>query len=302
MERARVQTEYKASYDVLLNGEVYTASLRGHFHTGAYTDFPKVGDYVQVEHVGDGKVVIDTVEPRQNAIMRLAPHDQIPQVMVANVDYLLIVMGLDADFSIPRLERYIALARQSEVEPVIVLNKADITESLTAQVVAAESAAGVISVHVVTAQSGIGMEALLPYVTDNKTTVLLGSSGAGKSTITNWFMTEAAQETNTLRERDGRGRHTTTTRQLFALPTGGFLIDTPGIRELALLSDEAAAADAFLDIEELTHSCRFANCDHEKSDGCAVIAAMDTGTLASDRYHRYLKLKHGEERVRRTRY
>jgi len=302
MERARVQTEYKASYDVLLEGRVYTASLRGHFHTGAYTDFPKVGDYVLVERIDDEKVVIDSVEPRQNAIMRLAPHDQIPQVMVANVDSLLIVMGLDADFSIPRLERYLALARQSEVTPVVVLNKVDIAPDAASQIAAVQAVVAEVPVHVVAATNGTGMDALLPYVSAGNTAVLLGSSGAGKSTITNWLQTVVVQETNTLRERDGRGRHTTTTRQLFVLPTGGYLIDTPGIRELALLSDEAAAADAFADIEELTHSCRFTNCDHEKSAGCALLAAIEAGTLAPDRYRRYLKLKRGEERLRRTRY
>lgn len=302
MGTGRVYADYGSSYDVWCEGKLYRAALRGHFHTGAYTGFPKVGDYVTLEPAGAGRAVISEVLPRENAIVRLAPHDQVPQVMVANVDYLLIVMGLDADFNIARLERYMALARQSEVAPVIVLNKADVLPDTTEVRAAVTAVAGAIPTHVVSAETGVGMDALLPYVAEGKTVVLLGSSGAGKSTITNWFLAADAQETNTQRERDGRGRHTTTTRQLFMLPTGGFLIDTPGIRELALLSDEDAAADAFADIDALADRCRFSNCDHEKSAGCAIVAAVAAGTLDPKRYERYLRLKRGDARLRRTRY
>ncbi len=302
MQTGRVVAEYRASYDVMIDGVVHTASLRGHFHDAETTRFPKVGDYVTVATTGDQRVVIEEVLSRTNAIARLAPHDNVPQIMVANVDYLLIVMGLDSDFSIPRLERYIALAFQSDVQPVIVLNKADVVLDTTEFTAAVAAVADGVPVCLVSAVTGAGMDQLLPYVSNGKTVVLLGSSGAGKSTITNYLLAAAAQPTQGLRERDGRGRHTTTHRQLFMLPTGGYLIDTPGMRELALVSEEEAAADAFGDIDELATQCRFTNCDHEKSAGCAILAAVASGEVEAERFERYLKLLRGDERIRRVRY
>lgn len=298
----RISAEYRASYDVLLaDGKVVSATLRGHFHE-AGAEFPKVGDYVTVAMVDAGRAVIEAVAPRTNVIARIAPHDGIPQVMVANVTHVLIVMGLDADFSIPRLERYVALALQSGAEPVVVLNKADLAPNLDAQRAAVAASAEGFPVVVVTATTGVGVDQLIPYTTAGHTLVLLGSSGAGKSTLTNVLLGSAVQPTNTLRERDGRGRHTTTTRQLFVLPGGGHLIDTPGMRELALLDEAGGAADAFGDIEALATTCRFSNCDHEKSAGCAIQAALSSGELDRDRFTRYLRLKRGDERVRRVRY
>jgi len=302
MKRARVIAEYRASYDVLYEDTVFTASLRGHFHEATTTGFPKVGDYVAVVNTGDGRLVIEAVFPRLNYIARLAPHDNTLQVMVANVDYILIVMGLDGDFNIPRLERYMALAAQSNVAPVIILNKSDIALDVPTQLRAVTAVTLDAPVVVVSAITGVGMELLLPYVQAGKTVVLLGSSGAGKSTITNYLVATAAQPISGLRERDGRGRHTTTHRQLFVLRTGGFLIDTPGMRELALVSEVDAAADAFADIEALANKCRFRNCDHNKSDGCALKKAVQQGTLEPARLTRYIKLRQGGERLRRVRY
>lgn len=302
MQTGRVVAEYRASYDVMIDDVLQTASLRGHFHDAEVTSFPKVGDYVTVSTTGDQRVVIEEVHPRTNAIARLAPHDNVPQIMVANVDYLLIVMGLDSDFSIPRLERYIALALQSDVQPVIVLNKADVVDDASEFTTTVAAAADGVPVCLVSAVTGAGMDQLLPYVSNGKTVVLLGSSGAGKSTITNYLLAATAQPTQGLRERDGRGRHTTTHRQLFVLPTGGYLIDTPGMRELALVSEEEAAADAFGDIDKLATECRFNNCDHEKSAGCAILAAVAVGEVEEERFLRYLKLLRGDERLRRVRY
>ncbi len=302
MPIARVSAEYRASYDVLLDGQLCSATLRGHFHDGAGEAFPKVGDFVQVSEIEPGKVLIEAIEPRHTVIARTAPHDGTVQVMVANVDYMLIVMGLDADFSIARLERYLALAAQSAVSPVIILNKCDVAVALKQQRAAVAAVALDVPVLVLSATTGEGVDALAPFTSHGKTVVLLGSSGAGKSTLTNRVLAAAVQPTNTLRGYDGRGRHTTTHRQLFVLPTGGYLIDTPGMRELALLNEELAAADVFGDIDTLATQCRFANCDHVKSAGCALLAHLASGTLAPERYNRYLKLRSGKERLRRVRY
>lgn len=298
----RVIAEYRASYDVLFNEAVYTASLRGHFHEAPGYAFPKVGDYVTLAEAAPGKMVIENVLPRHNTITRLAPHDGTLQVMVANVDYLCIVMGLDADFNIARLERYLALADQSNVAPVIILNKADHAENRAVLEEAVVAIAPHVPVHMVSALTGEGMDALQPYVASGKTLVLLGSSGAGKSTITNYLMRTRTQATTGLRERDGRGRHTTTHRQLFILPTGGHLIDTPGMRELALIAPEEGMGETFADVERIMNQCRFSNCDHDKSDGCAVQAALLQGTLTPERWKQYQKIAHNEERVRRVRY
>lgn len=302
MVQGRISAEYKASYDVLIEDDVVTATLRGSFHEGDATDFPKVGDYVMVSPVEAGKVVIESILPRQNVIARIAPHDAVPQVMVANVDYLLIVMGLDADFSIPRLERYLALAWQSNTTPVVVLNKSDVASDRATQEAMVREVAPDVAIHVISARTGEAIDELVPYTTAGTTVVLLGSSGAGKSTITNCLLAAAAQPTNTLRERDGRGRHTTTHRQLFVLPAGGHLIDTPGMRELALLDEVAGANDAFADLHAIALTCRFTNCDHDKSAGCALQAAVAAGEIDAERVERYLKLQRGEERVRRVRY
>lgn len=289
MKTARVIEEHKTNYVIRAGAEEYLATVRGTFFEEG--GFPKVGDYVQYEDVGDSKAVIESIEPRSSVIVRKAAHTGEEQVIVANVDLIFIVMGLDGDFNVSRLERYILLARQSGVAPVIVLNKCDSVEDVEGYVVAVTEAVGDVPVHAVSAKTGEGMESLLEYFTEDVTAVLLGSSGAGKSTITNWLLSERAQETQSVREDDSHGRHTTTHRELFSLPGGGYLIDTPGMRELGVFNSEEDEEEVFALLDELAAQCRFPNCDHEKSAGCAILEAVASGKISERQLANYQKLQ-----------
>jgi ribosome biogenesis GTPase len=290
MQTARVIEERRTNYLLQNNeGGEFLATVRGSFFTER--DFPKVGDFVEYTTLGDGKAVIEAIEPRRSTIVRRAVDGTGEQVLVANVDLICIVMGLDGDFNPSRLERYLLLARESKVMPVVVLNKADMVDDLAEYTEQVESVTEAVPVHVVSALTGAGMETLLSYFTTETTAVLLGSSGAGKSTITNWLLREDKQAVQAVRTDDSHGRHTTTSRQLFVLPTGGFLIDTPGMRELGVYSTEESEADTFSKLDELSLQCRYSNCDHEKSDGCAILTAIEVGEVEARQLQNYLKLQ-----------
>lgn len=289
MTIGRVTEAHRSHYTVLVDGLEKLATVRGSFHTEG--EFPKVGDYVSLELLADEKAVIEAIEPRRSIIKRRGAEDDEVQVIAANVDLIIIVMGLDGDFNISRLERYLLLAQQSEIEVIIVLNKTDIATDLAAQVTAVTTVAGNVPVYAVAARTGDGLAAVAQHITTMTTAVLLGSSGAGKSTITNWLLQEDRQAVRETRVDDARGRHTTTSRQLFSLPSGGFLIDTPGMRELGVLdADTEDELAVFEHIEKLARECRFRDCDHEKSAGCAVLAAVALGNLSQREFHNYQKL------------
>ncbi len=297
----RVVIEHKASYGVLADGIEYIATVRGYFHEGAARDFPKVGDYVVMTALEKGKAVIEKVLPRSSEVVRKSAHDDTPQVIVTNVDVMFIVMGLDADYNLRRLERYLVLAQQAGVTPVIVLNKMDVSDSVLQQTQEVAAVCGGAPVFAVSAKSGEGMEQFVSYFEGEKTAVLLGSSGAGKSTITNYLLSHSTQETQEVREDDSRGRHTTTTRELFTLPGGGFLIDTPGMRELGFVSEQDTTEGTFSDIELLTYACKFSNCDHIKSAGCAVQNAIATGEIDQKHFDNYMKLQQRSAETRPSR-
>ena len=289
--RGRVITEHKASYVVVADNQEYVASIRGHFHDEENKRFPKVGDYVVMSVLEEEKAVIESIEERTSEVVRKSAHDDTIQVMVANVDYVFIVMGLDDDFNLRRLERYLVLTEQAHITPVVILNKLDVIDDIALYMRQSKEVAKDVDVYAVSALTGEGMEVFAEYMKDGATGVLLGSSGAGKSTITNYVLKEVLQDTKSVRETDSRGRHTTTTRELFKLPSGGYLIDTPGMRELGFVSEEDISDGTFSDVDLLTYDCRFPNCDHIKSAGCAVQAALANGTLDQKHFDNYLKLQ-----------
>lgn len=287
MSRGRVIQENKTNYIIADAGKEYSAVVRGKFHGDG--DFPKVGDYVEYAMTSEDEVVIERICPRRTRIVRKAAgSDGAQQVIAANVDEILIVMGLDADFNLKRLDRYIALAEQSLITPVIILNKSDVVANAGEYGEQVTRRYPHIDVRLVSAATGENMEAVRTYLRSNVTAVLLGSSGAGKSTITNWLLNHATQNTQEVRTDDGRGRHTTTTRHLFTLSEGGSVIDTPGMRELALMGEVEGSITERID--ELRQQCRFKDCDHDKSSGCAVREAIALGTLQIDQLESYLKL------------
>lgn len=289
MKQGRVIEVHRTNFIIHTDEGVRTATVRGSFHTEG--DFPKVGDYVSFEVISGDQVVITSVLPRSSLIKRKVAEGEDEQIIAANVDLLIVVMGLDGDFNLSRLERYLLLARQSEITALVVLNKQDVATNLDQQVESTRAIADRVPVIVLSALQGKGFDTLEEYLRPGTTAVLLGSSGAGKSTITNHLLQEERQAVQETRSGDARGRHTTTSRQLFTLQNGAFIIDTPGIRELALLESELDdQRHVFSHIEALAEECRFRNCDHEQSAGCAVVAALESGELPLREWKNYQKL------------
>jgi ribosome biogenesis GTPase len=247
-----------------------------------------VGDWVGL---GDG--LVRAVLPRRSALVRNAAGlTTTAQTLAANVDLAFVVSSLGPDLEPRRIERYLVTIWESGASPEIVLTKADRLDDPWELVAEVEAVALGVPVHVVSALSGQGCDALRTRIEDAATAVLIGSSGVGKSTLVNRWLGEEAMATTETREDDDEGRHTTTHRQLLVLPGGGMVIDTPGLRELQLWDAGAAALDAtFADIEELAAECRFADCSHVHEPDCAVLAAVESGGLAAERLHSWRKLQ-----------
>jgi ribosome biogenesis GTPase / thiamine phosphate phosphatase len=262
-------------------------------------DLPAVGDWVAAAGTRtSGTCVIHAVLPRRTEFRRgtgddgAAPSLADEQVLAANVDRGLIVTGLDGDFNLRRLERYLAVAWSGGVTPVIVLNKADLDVDVDGLRVAAESVAPGVEVRPVSARTGTGVSSLASdHLAPGTTAVVLGSSGVGKSTLVNALLGEERQQTGAVREDDARGRHTTTHRELIRLPGGGLLIDTPGLRSLGVAGAADGIGAAFEDIERLAQGCRFRDCRHESEPGCAVRKALADGRLDEDRFESHRKLE-----------
>ncbi len=284
-------------------------SGRFRFEALANSDYPAVGDWV-VLAAGDGDpAVITAVQPRRSAFVRSAAdasrrtagHLADEQVLAANVDVAFLVAGLDHDFNLRRLERYLAVAWSSGVRPIVVLNKADVALDLEQRLLDVESVAPAVPIIVLSALTGDHLADLTPYLASGQTAVVLGSSGVGKSTLVNALLGETRQATAEVRSDDSRGRHTTTHRELFELPGGAMLIDTPGIRSLEVAGADEGVEVAFDDIAELALRCRFSDCRHDGEPGCAIRSALDDGSLSADRFasHRKLEreLAHAERKV-----
>ncbi|BAC91387.1 ribosome small subunit-dependent GTPase A [Gloeobacter violaceus] len=290
----RVIAEHRGSYGVATEMGEVAAAVSGRLRHAARgpADFPAVGDWVVLERRElPGHGLIQAVLPRKSRFARRAaggPSEA--QLVAANVEVLFLVSGLDGDFNVRRIERYLVLAWESGANPVIVLNKADVCSELEKRVQAVERVAAGVPVVAVSAAAG-GLESLASWLTPGRTVALLGSSGVGKSTIANRLLGNPVQAVQGVREHDSRGRHTTTARQLLQLPGGALLIDTPGMRELQLLAGEDSLEAAFADVEALARRCRFRDCSHANEPGCAVQAALQTGELEAARLESYRKLQ-----------
>jgi ribosome biogenesis GTPase len=258
--------------------------------TQASHDLPKVGDWVLMQLNGDDRATIHNVLARKSEISRKASGGKTgKQILAANIDVAFIVQALDGDFNIARLERYVYQLRQAAIDPIFIFNKADLAHDLTTQLNQVEQLA--VPYLVTNAITGEGLQQLRNKILPQQTAVFLGSSGVGKSTLTNLLLGEERQKTGERREDDARGRHTTSYRELFILPGGGLIIDTPGIRELQLWGEEELLLSSFADIAELASNCEFRNCSHTKERYCAVLAAIKNGTLAVSRLESYQKMK-----------
>ncbi|KAF7785564.1 ribosome biogenesis GTPase [Pseudoalteromonas rubra] len=228
---------------------------------------------------------------RQSCFRRKAPGTQRAwQLISANVDTAFILCSLNEDFNLNRLERYLALVHSASVQAVILLTKADQVDHTDQALTLVRELDASLDVLALNTQASDCAERLSPWLTKGQTVVLLGSSGVGKSTLTNTLMKAQHQQTGRIREDDGKGRHTTTHRELVALPSGGLLLDTPGMRELQLGGCDAGISSAFADIEQLSEQCRFSDCQHDQEPGCAVHRAVESGALSQRRLNNYLKL------------
>jgi ribosome biogenesis GTPase len=263
--------------------------------------WPAVGDWVAVEISGAvERGILHAVLPRRSQFARKVAGGRIEeQVIAANVDIAFVMAGLGGDFNLRRFERYLAQCWESGARPVLVLNKLDECGDPATRLTEVERLGMGAPVFALSALTGQGIEALEPFLVAGQTIVLLGSSGAGKSTLLNRLLGGSVQAVKAVREKDERGRHTTTSRELFALPGGALIIDTPGLRELQLWDAADGVVQTFADIEELAVRCRFRNCGHTSEPGCAVQAAVATGELAPARLENRRKLKREQEFLRR---
>lgn len=271
-------------------GEI-AARLSGRFMLEAAPgEHPVVGDWLAVStHDGAKEALIHASLPRKSAFTRRAPGGGV-QVIAANVDVALLVAALNNDLNPRRIERYLVAARDSGAAPVIVLTKADLSADPAAAALGVAKIAGGAPIVTISALTGDGLGELGAWLKPGASAVLLGSSGAGKSTLLNALAGRDLMSTGAIRESDHRGRHTTTHRELFRLPGGALVIDTPGMRELGLLADDAALDASFEDVVALMASCRFNNCSHANEPGCAVLAALQGDGLSNERWQAYLKL------------
>ena len=288
---ARVTAVHKERYELISP----IGELNGRLKTGVYygaggEPFPTAGDFVHIRTVEGGDSQIVKTLPRRSRFIRRDPFFG-DQVLAANVDYVFIMTSLNWDFNVNRIERYLVLARQSGAVPAIVLTKADLADNYDAKMAAAKAIAGNTEIIPVSVVSGYGLDVLNAYFSPGKTIVFLGMSGVGKSSLLNALMGQEVMTVKEIREDDSRGRHTTTHRQLFVLPSGAMVIDTPGMRTLGMWNAEDGVSETFADVEALLGGCRFADCRHGADPGCAVREAIKYGALTAARWENYMKLK-----------
>jgi ribosome biogenesis GTPase len=305
LEPARVVCELRRNFYAVqtASDELLAECGGGFFHHARTPDqFPAVGDWVAVRRrEGEPRADLHAVLPRRTKFSRRAAgSEEIEQIVAANVDVVFLVSGLDQNFNPKRIQRFLVAASESGAKPVIVLNKADVCADPEAVRLKIEQLAPGVPVHLTSTKTRKGLKALTEaYAKNGFTLAFIGSSGVGKSSLINALVRHADLPTAEVREKDSKGRHTTTRRELVMTSSGAMVIDTPGMRELQLWRVEDGVENSFADIRDLATQCRFSNCGHTNEPGCAVKAALDDGRLDRARFESYLKLKQ-EQRQRKA--
>lgn len=288
----RIITENRTNYRLISDTGEFIAEITGKLMFAALSDadLPKVGDWVIFTMMDDEKAMIHQVLERKTQLARKAVGKKmIEQIIVTNLDVLFIVQGLDDNFNLSRLERYLA-ALQGGIEPVIVLNKADQCNDVPGKILEVQNRIPGVPVIATSFITG-DISSLRSHISYGKTFAFVGSSGVGKSSLVNTLLDNNFLKTFEVREKDSKGRHTTTRREMVCLETGGILVDTPGMREFQPWSDDADLSIAFHDINAMAESCRYSNCEHIHEDLCAVKEAVASGAIESTHYNNYLKLR-----------
>jgi ribosome biogenesis GTPase / thiamine phosphate phosphatase len=290
---ARVTAHHRSLWEIATPKGEMTGRLSGRFALDATPgQHPVVGDWLAVSHAeGTADALIHAVLPRRTVFSRRAAGGHGIQVIAANIDVALLVAALNGDLNVRRLERYLVAARDSGAAPVIVLTKADLSSAPENEARRVIDIAGGAPVVTLSAVTGVGLYDLNYWLAPGVTAALLGSSGAGKSTLLNALAGLSLMDTGAIRDSDDRGRHTTTHRELFLLPSGAMVVDTPGMREIGLLEVDVALDASFEDVTALLPNCRFGNCTHANEPGCVVLAALADGSLSDERWRAYLKLQ-----------
>lgn len=291
--KARVVSQEKDLYLIQVSPDLTVQAVlagRLRHESTSSVDWPAVGDYVRVQPVADGRSLITEVLPRRSLMVRKqAGRGEDAQVIASNIDYLLIATSLNEDLNARRIERYLTLAWDSGAVPVLVLTKTDLIGDAPEAVSEVAAAFPGIDVYGVTAEKPETLLALKRYLENGLTAAVVGSSGVGKSTLVNHLLGREILKTQSIRADDGKGRHTTTSRQLLATPWGGSIIDTPGMRELQLLDNEEGLSRVFAGIEELSLQCKFTDCGHGNEPGCRIRRALEDGELSEEKWRSYLK-------------
>ena len=291
---ARVTTQHKGSYTVLCELGELSAHVTGRmrYDASGAADLPVVGDWVVIQPRREERsaTIAAILERRTKFSRKVAGFEYDEQVLAANIDTAFLVTSLNSDLNPRRMERYLTVAYANGAMPVVVLTKSDLSDDIAAQLDSISAIAIGTPVHVVSAVTGEGMEELRPYLEDNRTVALLGSSGVGKSTLVNALAGEEVLKVQEIRE-DDKGRHTTTHREMVLLPDGGIIVDTPGMRELQLWDADEGLQGSFQDIDALAAQCRFRDCSHRSEPGCAARAAIDSGELEPERLASFEKLQ-----------
>ena len=289
-----VEKQYD-TYKIQIGTDLKQAKLKGKFFQTVQnkSEFPCVGDWVEFNEY-ENLVQIEKVLERRTQISRkIAGVTTEEQVLAANIDYVVIVFGLDGgrNYSDRLLERLTTIAWDSGATPLIVLNKADLNDEAEFVQYQAETIAPGVDIIITSVEDGRGIAAIESYLSNGKVGVFIGPSGVGKSTLTNCLLRKDLQKTNEIRQKDKRGRHTTSASFMFELESGGYIIDSPGLREVQLWAEDEALDNTFTDISEIAQYCKFNDCQHEGEPGCAVQSELEKGNISPERYDSYLHLK-----------
>jgi len=289
---ARVTAVHRERYELVCEYGIIFGKLKTSVYYGQEEEFPTAGDFVLIHYNDTGDSQIVRTMPRKSCFIRRDPGpNAFDQAVAANIDTVFIMTSLNQDFNVNRIERYVIMAWQSGANPVVILTKADLVDDCAEQIASVQDMIPGIDVIPVSVVSKMGLDRLDNYLAPGQTVVFLGMSGVGKSSLINALMECEVMSVKAIREDDSRGRHTTTHRQLFMLPSGAMVIDTPGMRSIGFWDSGDELRGSFSQIEALLGGCRFSNCSHSNEPGCAILAALASGELSEDLWEKYGKLQ-----------